>query len=214
MPNIIQISHFSNPNELNIPLSVESPSANPSANTPNQQAYLTQLITRIEKSILINALGVTVYNELQLALADIDNPIYAQYKKLVQGEEYDDKVWLGLSHELSLIAFKIYEVFLNETNEHLTGIGNVQVNPESSSRVTPMYKIANASQKFAYQYQNGYCEQPIITSGIGYYFEDWFGNSEDVYVSFYQYLLDKKDDFTGLDLTKFKFYSVQNTFGL
>jgi hypothetical protein len=98
MPNIITISNFQNANELNIPLASQTIVANPTLNNPNNVGYLTELITRVEKSILINAFGIAMYNELQLALADLNAPANASYKKLVQGDTYDDKVWVGLDN--------------------------------------------------------------------------------------------------------------------
>ena len=120
MPQIIDVTYFQKANELNIPLSVEMVVANPSLQTPNTQQELTLLCQKVEKSILLNALGLTTYNELQLALADINNPLYASYKKLVQGDEYDDKVWNGLNYDYSLIAYRILEQFLVQSNERLT----------------------------------------------------------------------------------------------
>jgi hypothetical protein len=215
MPNIIDLTYFQNPNVLNIPLSVSAPVANASMQTPNETTYLTDLITRVEKSILVNALGLSTYNTLQLALADeFANPIYASYEKLVKGEEYDDKVWNGLDYELSLIAFKVYEVFLTETNTRLSGVGTVQGKSEKSVNVSPLYKVANASQSFLKGYQNGYLPYPNVYDIDGVEFIDYFGCNEDVEISLYQYLVDKQADFENFDLTKFRTYEGQNSFGI
>ena len=210
MPQIIDVSYFQKANELNIPLSVAMVVANPAIQTPNEQAALTLLCQKVEKSILISALGLATYNTLQLALADIDNPLYASYKKLVQGESYDGKVWSGLDNDYSLIAYGILERFLFETNERLTGIGNTQGKPEKATLISPKYKIANANNNFIRQYQGGYLNEPII-DGI---FIDWFGNQEGTEVSLYQYLVDKATDFVDFDMQKFKVYDTQNSFGI
>lgn len=212
MPNIVDKTYFQKANGLYIPLSKSAPVSNASAESPSNVAYLDNLCVKVEKSILLNALGLTVYNTLQLALADIDNPLYASYKKLVQGEEYDGKVWNGLENDYSLIAYRIYEIFLTETNERLSALGTTQVNPQNANLYTPAYKIAHASQKFVNQYQGGYLREPIIYNDGE--FIDWFGCSEEVEVSLYQYLTDKATDFTGLDMTKFKIYESQNSFGI
>lgn len=214
MPNIIDLTYFQNSNVLNIPLSVSAPIANVSMQTPNETTYLEDLITRVEKSILVNALGLSTYNALQLALADINNPIYASYKKLVQGEEYNDKIWNGLNYELSLIAFKVYEVFLTETNTRLTGVGTVQGSSEKSVNVAPLYKIANASQSFLRSYQGGYMVYPNIYDIDGIEFIDYFSCNEEIEVSLYQYLVDKQADFEDFDLTKFRTYEGKNSFGI
>ena len=156
MPQIVNSTYFQKANELNIPLSVPFITANPALETPNEKAFLDELCVKIEKELLINALGLATYNTLQLALADIDNPLYASYKKLVQGDEYDDKVWNGLNYDYSLIAYRILEQFLVQSNERLTGVGNTQGNPEKSVLISPKYKIANANANFIKQYQGGY----------------------------------------------------------
>jgi basic membrane lipoprotein Med (substrate-binding protein (PBP1-ABC) superfamily) len=173
--------------------------------------YLTQHITIVEKSILLNAFGVAMYNELQLALADLNNPLYASYKKLVEGETYNDKVWVGLNNDYSLIAYRIFEEYMTETGVALVQNGNVQLNPEKAQLVSPAYKIANANQKFINQYQGGYLIQPRIYEN----FIDWFGvDSDNLNISLYQYLIDKKADFPLWKMENFKVYETKNTFGL
>ena len=212
MPQIIDKSKFTKANELNIPLAVENIVANPALATPNQATYLTELCIKIEKSLLQNALGLATYNTLQLALADINNPLYASYKKLVQGEQYDGKVWVGLNNDYSFIAWRIYEQFLFDTNSQLSGIGNVEVNPQGANLITPAYKIASANANFLLGYQNGFLRFPIVYNDGE--FVDWFGCNSDINVSLYQYLNDKSSDFTDVDLGKFRTYESQNSFGI
>jgi hypothetical protein len=212
MPQIVTITYFQNPNELNIPLGVAQAVANPTLATPNSASALTSLCVRVEKSILLNALGLVTYNTLQLALADINNPLYASYKKLVQGDSYDGKVWQGLNYEYSLIAYRIFEQYITETNEHLTGVGNTQGKPERTTLVSPKYKIANANQQFIEKYQGGFLDYPFVYNDGD--FIDWFGNQETVEISLYQYLLDKKADFVDFDIEKFKTYETKNSFGI
>ena len=104
MPQIVNKSYFNKQNILYIPLASEAPLPSAVTSTPNDGTYIDALCIEIEKTILVNALGLTTYNELQLALADIDNPLNASYKKLVNGDEYDGKIWIGLEHDLNLIA--------------------------------------------------------------------------------------------------------------
>jgi len=214
--NIINLGHFQKANVLNIPLSVSAPVANAALATPDNTDYLDNLITKVEKGILLNALQLDTYNELQLALADdFVNPSYASYKKLVEGEEYNGKVWKGLQDDYSLIAFRVYELFLTETNERLASAGAVRVNVEAATLVTPAYKIANASQEFYKGYQNGYCYYPTIY--LDGFFIDWFTNTTDVYVSLWQYMNDKKADFPLFNIDKFFIYDElqeKNSFGI
>jgi len=210
MPQIVDKTYFQNANELNIPLSVQTLVANPTLNTPNESTYLDNLCVKIERSVLLSALGLATYNELQLALQDLDNPVNASYKKLVQGDEYDGKIWVGLDNDYSLIAYRIFEEYLTETNVRLVVNGNVQLNPEKASLLSPAFKIANANQKFIEQYQSGYLNEPIIIDN----FIDWFGSNNETFVSLYTYLIDKKADFPNWDLSKFAVYTTKNSFGL
>ena len=210
MPQIVNKSHFNKQNILYIPLASEAPLPSAVTSTPNDGTYIDALCIEIEKTILVNALGLTTYNELQLALADIDNPLYASYKKLVNGDEYDGKIWVGLNYDLSLIANAVWIEYVMQKNTNLSAVGNSQVNLEKGTLVTPMYKIANASSSFIKQYQGEYLDEPIIIGN----FIDWQGCNDSVEVSLYRYLSDKKADFVNVDLNKFKFYEQLNSFGI
>ena len=210
MPQIVDKSYFNKQNILYIPLASEAPLPSAVTSTPNDGTYIDNLCIEIEKTILVNALGLTTYNELQLALADIDNPLNASYKKLVNGDEYDGKIWVGLKHDLSLIAQAVWIEYVIQKNTNLSAVGNSQVNLEKGSLVTPMYKIANASVSFIKQYQGEVLNEPIV-NGI---FVDWCGFNNEVEVSLYRYLSDKKTDFPNVDLDKFKFYEQINSYGI
>ena len=212
--SIITISHFQKPNELYIPLSVAVPTSNSSNATPNNNAYLTALIEKDEKEVLINALGLATYNTLQLAISDdFVNPIYASYEKLVKGDEYDGKIWNGLEYDYSLLAFKVFEDFVTETNIRLSAVGTVEVNPQGANLATPAYKIANANANFIKQYQQGYLNAPIVYNDGE--FTDWYGQNNGVFVSMYQYLIDKKADFVDWSEEKFRpTCDTKNSFGI
>ena len=210
MPQIVNKSYFNKQNILYIPLASEAPLPSAVTSTPNDGAYIDALCIEIEKTILVNALGLTTYNELQLALADIDNPLNASYKKMVNGDEYDGKIWVGLKYDLSLIANAVWIEYVMQKNTNLSAVGNSQVNLEKGTLVTPMYKIANASASFIKQYQGQYLDEPIVIGN----FIDWQGGDDSVEVSLYRYLSDKKTDFPNVDLNKFKFYEQINSFGI
>jgi type II secretory pathway component PulK len=72
-----------------------------------------------------------------------------KFKKLIQGDEYDDKIWLGLDNTDSLIANYVYQDFLTQTDIRLSA-GAKKVNPENANQ-TPI--AAAASQNFIKQYQ-------------------------------------------------------------
>ena len=211
MPQIVNKSYFNKQNILYIPLASEAPLPSAVTSTPNDGTYIDALCIEIEKTILVNALGLTTYNELQLAIADeFTNPLYASYDKLVNGDEYDGKIWVGLKYDLSLIANAVWIEYVMQKNTNLSAVGNSQVNLEKGTLVTPMYKIANASASFIKQYQGEYLDDPIVIGN----FIDWQGCDDSVEVSLYRYLSDKKTDFPNVDLNKFKFYEQINSFGI
>lgn len=212
MPQIVNKSYFNKQNILYIPLASEAPLPSAVTSTPNDGTYIDNLCIEIEKTILINALGLTTYNELQLAIADeFTNPLYASYDKLVNGDEYDGKIWVGLKYDLSLIANAVWIEYVMQKNTNLSAVGNSQVNLEKGTLVTPMYKIANASASFIKQYQGNILDEPIVYDN---YFIDWQGCDDSLEVSLYRYLSDKKTDFPNVDLNKFKFYEQINSFGI
>lgn len=210
MAQIVDKSYFNKQNILYIPLASEAPLPSAVTSTPNDGVYIDALCVEIEKTILVNALGLATYNELQLAITDLFVDPFAKYEKLVNGEEYDGKIWIGLKHDLSLIAQAIWVEYVTQKTTNLSAVGNSQVNVEKGSLVTPMYKIANASTSFIKQYQGEVILSPIINGN----FIDWYGDNNEVEVSLYRYLNDKKLDFTDIDMSKFAFYEQYNSFGI
>lgn len=210
---IITLDHFTKANALYIPIAESYPVANASATSPNVNDAITGLITKVERDVLLHALGLTAYNELILALADINNPTNAKWKKLVQGDEYDDIVWEGLDNDYSLLAYQVKAEYLFLNAQNLHGVGVVQPNPEKGIFVSPQHEIANMSTTFVKKYQGNYLNEPeIYCDGR---FIDWLGiNNDEVEVSLYRYLYDKKDDFPSVDLQKYRFYEPYNSFGI
>jgi hypothetical protein len=207
MKQIIDISYFNKENSLYIPLAV----GDPNTGAPDNQGDLGSVCKRVEKEILINALGVALYDLLQTALDDnFVNPIYERFKFLVKGQQYDGKIWNGLDYEYSLIAQRIFEVFNTENNIRLSAVGTVKANPENAILATPVYLIANANQNFVVQYQGNYSLEPILRREC---FVDWYYN-ESVFKSLYGYLQDKQGDFPEWENTKFKAYPTKNSFGI
>lgn len=211
---IINNSYFAKENGLYIPLSIAQPCGYDSSMTPNSEDSLNSLCAKIEKELLINAIGISLFNQLQAALADINNPSNAIWKNLVYGEEYDDKVWIGLNDEYSFIAYRVYEQYRTFTETQTTAIGEAKVNAENSSNVTAAYKIAEANQQFLKGYQGGYSHFPNFYIRRGVEFIDYY-HDHNVYVPFRNYLIDKQADFVGLDMNKFKiYYNDKNSFGI
>ena len=212
MSQIVDNTWFNKENELYLPLAVANPIPVGGQSPPNFVNVLKNLCIQTERELLLNALGGTLYDELQLALADIDNPTNAKWKKLVVGDSYDDKNWIGLKSDYSLIAYRVYEMFLTKYSEQLTAFGVVKANSGNAENVTSAYKITNANLQFLKGFQDGYLFEPTITEN----FTDWYGQ-ETKDVSLFRYLIDKKNDFPTWDESKFYAYTIddaKNSFGL
>lgn len=198
---IVNNTYFQNQNYIHIPLSVADPSS-----TPNNGNELDYLCAKLEREILLNSLGLSLYNEIK-AITDI-NSADEKFKKLIQGDEYDGKIWLGLDHDDSLIANYIYQEFVTQTDIRLSATGAKKVNPENATTQTPKYLIAGAHQNFIKQYQGEFLQEPIIVDN----FVDWYCNNAEK--SLYGYLMDKQADFTNWKPEYFKVYETKNSFGI
>jgi hypothetical protein len=205
---IVNKSFFNKQNNLHIPLSVNDPSG---SITPNNETELDNLCVKIEREILLNALGLTLYNELkaldEITIEEVGN---LRWKKLVQGDEYSEKVWDGLNGDYSLIAYRIFEQFTTDTNIRLSATGTTKVNAENATNQTPAYLIANSNLNFINLYQSEYLINPIVYDD----FLDWQGCGNEIEKSLYGYLTDKKEDFPEWKPENFRIYETKNSFGI
>jgi len=199
---LVNKSYFNKQNYLHIPLAVSNPSS-----VPNNATEIDYLCVKLEREILLNALGLSLYNEIK-AITDI-NTAAEKFKKLVQGDEYDGKIWLGLDNDNSLIANYVYQEFVTQTDIRLSATGAKKVNPENGMTQTPRYLIASAHQNFIKQYQGEYLIEPIIIDN----FTDWYGR-DCIEKSLYGYLMDKQSDFINWKPEYFKIYETKNSFGI
>lgn len=205
---IVTKSYFQKENYLFIPLSVADPSGSV---TPNNATEIDNLCVSIERDILLNALGLTLYNEFYaLDNTTIELPENLRWKKLLEGDEYDEKVWKGLKYDYSLIAYRVFEQFNIETAIRLSATGAKQVQGENATQQTPKYLIATANQRFIKQYQGDYLYTPIVIDN----FTDWFGCGDEIEKSLFGYLTDKQVDFPEWKQSSFKVYETQNSFGI
>lgn len=211
--SIITLQHFKKPNELNIPLAESYPVANASAVPPSDVDAIEYLIDKVEREVLLGALGATAYNELLLALPDLDNPVNAKWKALVEGQTYGDgKVWTGLDNDYSLLAFKVKCDYLFQNAQSVSGIGVTESKPEKGVRISPQQTIANMSLNFTTKYQGVYMNEPVIYNNGQ--FIDWFGCAYSPEVSLYEFLFDNRTTYTTVDLQKFRFFTPYNSFGI
>ncbi|MFT5668822.1 MAG: hypothetical protein ACI9DK_003027 [Vicingaceae bacterium] len=179
---------------------------------PNKETDLKGLIAVLERGLLIQALGIVLYELLIAELeADGDNWVIKaaapeKWKKLVNGETYVSTGqvsyrWEGLLgfNKNSLISDYIYSQFLIEEQQKLTDLG-VQLpkaaNSETAS-ITP--KLIRSWQRFVERYQAVDSEYPLIREdGYGTVVIDYHNNQNKTR-SLYQYLIDKNE----LDATNF-----------
>lgn len=201
---IVNSTFFTLENSLHIPLAVKNPTG---VVAPSNESYLDQLCVSVEREILLNALGLTLYNELfALTEITIELPENERWKKFVQG----DGLWNGLDKYNSLIAYRVFEEFTTETNTRLSATGTAKVNPENANNVSPKFLLANANQQFIKQYQGGYLCNPIVNDN----FLDWYGENEGLELSMYQYLRDNIASFPTWNASTFRIYETKNTFGI
>ena len=207
MPQIVTKTYFQKSNWLYLPLSQQTVVANPTLQNPNNVAYIDNLCIEVERSLLLNSLGVDLYNRLQLALPDLNNPVNASYKKLVEGETYQNKIWRGLKHDYNLIACKIKEVYLRDRNQNLSQ-GMVQLNPEKATLVSSNPDIVKCNQWFINQYQGENTKRPKLVNNV----LSWIGTDANE-VSLFRYLNDRQTELVW-DASKFVFDGIINDMGL
>jgi len=219
MNNIIDETYFEH-GSLYIPnnkdLTVEP------AGSPTIVTELESFITKYERKLLMNALGVTLYDLLQTALDDINNAD-AKWKDLVNGKNYANadgnvKRWDGLVgfDKQSLIAAYIFTEYLRNDNETYATVGIVKSDSKNATLVDATPKFIKVYNQFIEAYQGGaVIDSPtIVVNGFGSVGFDWFG-SEKTQVSLFRYLTDSNElvadtypDF------EFMFYENQNSFGI
>ncbi len=206
--------------ELFIP---NSTSGNAGNNTAIQNDLATT-ITKYERELLINALGVTLYNDLSgqtFINGDIDAGAPQKWKDLVDGKTYtkDSKefIWDGLKgfDGNSLIAYYIYCKYLenDEVTYSTTGMANESVT--NAEKVSYTSKYVKAWNQFLTQYQRLNSGSPIrLINGFGGVGLDYYGNV-DCRVSLYQFLVDSNEaDATAYPDFQFRLYEGKNSFGI
>jgi hypothetical protein len=200
-------------NDLYIPLAKGTISGTATTETPNSKAYVLELINEVEKDVLLNALGLDLYNELMVALVDLPSADQ-KWRDLVNGVEYNGKVWEGLDNSKSLLLYAVYTLFIMNNSTFLTATGTAKPNTENSSNASNDAKVSYAWQKFLTKYQNGCLAEPLIYEDSGISFLDYYGNNDNIQRSLYQYLNDNLDVWDTWIASNFKLYERINSFGI
>ena len=178
-------------------------------------------IDKYERELLLNALGVTLYNLLVTAMDDLPSADQ-KWQDLVNGKDYtiNSKThrWEGLKgyNKQSLIAFYVYCQYLRNDESTYTTTGVVQNTAKNAENYNPTGKYINAWSSFMCQYQkdNYYNEPRVIYNGSGEMGLDYFNNN-DVQRSLYQYLTDANElDPTAFPDFEFRFYNIKTSLGI
>lgn len=189
--------------------------------SPTNQTELDFFIEKYERELLINALGVTLYDELQ---AQLPTPSLQKWIDLVDGKNYTNvsgnvKRWNGLKgySKQSVIAFYVYCEFLRNDNETYSTVGTVKNNAKNAENFDATPKYIKSWNQFIEWYQGNLNSTypTIVTNRSGSIGLDYYG-SEKPEVSLYQYLIDSNElDETAFPDFEFRFYdSMKNSFGI
>lgn len=190
---------------------------NPDTSSTKENTELKYFIEKYERELLINALGVTLYNELENAAT----PLSGKWQKLVEGETYtvDGKEyrWEGLKgFNNSLIANYVYCMWLRHDESHYTTTGVIANKAKNAKDFDPTPKYIKVWNLFIEAYQGQQSTLPqIIHNHYGDVGLDYYGQQKNVIRSLYQYITDKNnEDETNFPDAPFKFYEYQNSFGI
>jgi hypothetical protein len=189
--------------------------------SPSAQSEIDFFIEVYEPDLLLNSLGVTLYDELQ---TEIDNtPSTQKWIDLIDGKDYaingKTKRWNGLkgANTQSLIAFYVYCQYLRNDNSTYLTTGIAQNTANNAERSDPTPKFVKSWTRFLEQYQgNGYNYgyPTVIANRSGMVGLDYYGQ-DNIEVNMFQYLTDQ-NTLTPTDFPdfEFKFYETYNTMGI
>jgi len=184
MPTIIDKSIFQL--ELAIPNSQSVPSI---GITPTNQDKLTLAIEKYERLLLVNALGITQYNELKAALTETSGKWY----DLINGVSNFEGI-------KPIIARYVYVNFLKYDQSVYATTGMERANAQNATNVLHTERLIDFWNTFVYMYQgyNSCCVCP--PNGVNRNM-----------ISLYEYLVSRPDDYS---ISNFCIYQIQNVLGL
>lgn len=196
-------------------------SGTPVAGNPTNTTVseLDDFIVSNERLLLFSFLNVTLYDELQTALLDIDNAP-TKWQNLIKGNDYiKDSVTYrfdglrGFNKE-SLIAYFVYCEYIKNDNSYYATSGVVKTKSKNSEVFDATAKYITCYSAFLERYQDKEdCgEATYYISGDGVVGVDYFGNSDsNGVVTLETFLRDNKTDYEGYC---FKRFERINSFGI
>lgn len=194
-------------------ISVPNLTSSQSGNAEN----LTKYGDEKPRLLLQNSLGSVLFTDLdsQVTNGVLDNDADQKWKDLVNGKEYDGKVWKGLNYEegsfkVSLLAYFTYWNWLNDSLSN-----NLQVQVKNAENVNDTNSLVNVWNTFIQMYQGGICEfDKRIYNIHGTTFVDWYNGNNSNYVNLLQFLQDNPTDYPSPQLYNFGNSSNSNSLGL
>ena len=197
------------------------------SSTPPVEASIDRFIELCERELLINALGVTLFDELQSEILkkpidpDGTEPNAAQkWIDLVDGRNYTledmEYRWEGLRgfKQNSLIAHFVYSSYLLHNNDVLTTTGTVKPKAANADNVTMTPKFIRAWQTFLgmYQGQDDFLHHHNSHHGLHLKGID-SDSSKNKTRSLLQYLNDSNDlDATAFPNFEFRLVQLEDSF--
>jgi len=195
--------------ELSIPNLTSSQSGN-----DNELGYYGDEKPRL---LLQMCLGNVLFSQLdsQVTFGVLNTDADQKWKDLVNGVEYDGKVWKGLNYQsgsfkISLLAYYTYWFWVNDSYT-----SNFQIQAKNADNINPTATMVDIWNKFLEMYQgtNNYC-----LPSVSYYrcatFVDYYGNNNSNYVSLLQFLKDNPTNYPDPQLYTFENLSNSNSLGL
>lgn len=217
MPNITDSTYYitgkkSIPNNNNLNAEI--------AGVPSVASKIDEFIVKYERELLIGFLGITLYNELNTALADLPSADI-KWQNLVNGVEY---VKEGETYRFdglrgfdkdSLVAFYVFCKYMENDESYYSTTGVVKSKAQNSDSFSPTRKYLDAWYMFLGKYQNEVAvyDYSIIYNYNGYpvgvdYYNQVFKNK---LVTLETYLKDHESDFEGYEFTR---YEGSNSLGI
>jgi hypothetical protein len=189
-------------------------------NSPSAQSGIDYFIEVSERTLWLNAFGVTLYNEFQ---SELPTPTTQKWIDLIDGKDYainsKTKRWEGLRgfNKQSLASFYVYCQYLRNDNSTYLTTGIAQNTANNAERSDPTPKFVKSWTRFLSQYQgNGYNYgyPTVIINRSGMIGLDYYGQ-DNIEVNMFQYLTDQ-NTLTPTDFPdfEFKFYETYNTLGI
>ena len=195
-------------------------SGTPVAGVPvnNTIKELNSFIVDNERVLLLSFLSIELYDELIIALNDIDNADI-KWQNLVKGCDYIKE---GITYRFdglrgynlnSFVANYIFCKYLENDNSYYSTSGVVKIKESNAETFNPTRKYIDNYNAFLDKYQDDYCTYPTyyldngIVVGIDYYGQN--GNKKTVTLE--TFLRDNEADYEGYEFTRFE---RLNSFGI